>query len=770
MKNKILILILLIFSCESLLAENLNIKSSSININKKDKLTIFENNVVATDKNQNIFKTNYAEYNKKLKYLESKGETTILTSEGYFLEGKNILFDNKNGLITSIEKAKITDLENNSIFLENFEYYTNKKFFKSIGNIKVIDSKNSSYNFSQIYIDEKKREIVGTDIKAYLNDKSFKINEANKPRIFANTVKIKKQNSKYTKSVFTLCDYREGNKCPPWSLQASNMEHDKKSKTIYYDNAVIKFYDLPIFYTPKLSHPDPTVDRRSGFLPPSFSNSKNLGSGIKVPYYWTVGKDKDFTLTTKLFSTENPLYLGEYRHALNNSNLILDFGYTKGYNKTSSTKIAGEKSHFFSKFTKNFISKNNSENNLEVSLQEVSNDKYLKLYKIETNLVEYEKDILENSLNFTHENEDLFFGLNASIYENLKENYNDKYEYILPDVVLSKNLFSSLEYGSADFQSNFKIHNYDTNKISKFFVNDIDWKSKNLIYDSGIKSGLVAKLKNINYESNNISDFKSDPTSELFGAIGYTAELDLFKKTVNNYSHFLKPKALLRYAPGHMRKEENGLRLNHFNVFDIDRLNTTTNFESGMSSTLGFDYKIKKLDQEFNFSGGQIINQKENKNMPSTSSLDEKLSDFIGAANINYNKNLKFSYNFSLDQNYKDLNYNEIGGNLNFNPINFDFNYLQEKKHIGNQKYIKAGINLINSTNGVFSAQTKRNLVTNSSEYYDLSYEYINDCLKAGLIYRREFYHDSELESQNSLMFKITLVPFGNINTPSINQ
>ena len=136
MKNKILILILLIFSCESLLAENLNIKSSSININKKDKLTIFENNVVATDKNQNIFKTNYAEYNKKLKYLESKGETTILTSEGYFLEGKNILFDNKNGLITSIEKAKITDLENNSIFLENFEYYTNKKFFKSIGNIK----------------------------------------------------------------------------------------------------------------------------------------------------------------------------------------------------------------------------------------------------------------------------------------------------------------------------------------------------------------------------------------------------------------------------------------------------------------------------------------------------------------------------------------------------------------------------------------------------------------------------------------------------------
>ena len=42
-----------------------------------------------------------------------------------------------------------------------------------------------------------------------------------------------------------------------------------------------------------------------------------------------------------------------------------------------------------------------------------------------------------------------------------------------------------------------------------------------------------------------------------------------------------------------------------------------------------------------------------------------------------------------------------------------------------------------------------------------MSYEYINDCLKAGLVYRREFYMIRELEAENSLMFKITLIPFG---------
>ena len=64
---------------------------------------------------------------------------------------------------------------------------------------------------------------------------------------------------------------------------------------------------------------------------------------------------------------------------------------------------------------------------------------------------------------------------------------------------------------------------------------------------------------------------------------------------------------------------------------------------------------------------------------------------------------------------------------------------------------------------------TKRNLLKDSSEFYDLSYEYINDCLRAGLVYRREFYKDSELDPEDSLMFKITLVPFGDIDSPKFD-
>ena len=81
---------------------------------------------------------------------------------------------------------------------------------------------------------------------------------------------------------------------------SKKMLHDSKKKTIYYKMQLLKIYDIPIFYFPKLSHPDPTVDRRSGFLP-YLTNSKNLGSGVSIPYFFDINKDKNFTLIEILF-------------------------------------------------------------------------------------------------------------------------------------------------------------------------------------------------------------------------------------------------------------------------------------------------------------------------------------------------------------------------------------------------------------------------------------------------------------------------------------
>ena len=46
-------------------------------------------------------------------------------------------------------------------------------------------------------------------------------------------------------------------------------------------------------------------------------------------------------------------------------------------------------------------------------------------------------------------------------------------------------------------------------------------------------------------------------------------------------------------------------------------------------------------------------------------SLDEKLSDLVGTSNFKLGNSLDLDYNFSLDQNYKDINFNEMVSNLN---------------------------------------------------------------------------------------------------------
>ena len=158
----------------------------------------------------------------------------ISTPENYKIESSDILFDNKKRLVSSKKKSNIIDADNNKINLENFEYLIDSNIFKSIGLIEFEDKNDNTYEFSQIYIDTKKKEVLGTDIKAYLNQDIFKINEKNKPRIFANTVRLNNNQSSFEKGIFTLCDYRKKDKCPPWTIQSSKMLHDRKKKTIYY--------------------------------------------------------------------------------------------------------------------------------------------------------------------------------------------------------------------------------------------------------------------------------------------------------------------------------------------------------------------------------------------------------------------------------------------------------------------------------------------------------------------------------------------------------
>ena len=782
MKNNLFfnfLVFLLLVTFESFSYSNeLKINSSEVSVDKNTQLVIFKGRVNAIDDKNNKILTDLAEYDKKKGKLETSGYTKIITSENYILEGADILFDNEKKKITSSFSAKIIDKDGNQVYVDMFEYFIDKNIFLSKGKIKVIDNKDNKYNFSEIYIDEKKNKIVGSDVRMYLDSKAFKINKKNEPRIFANSMVITDGESELNKGVCTYCELKTKDAISPWSLRAEKIKHNAANKTIYYENAVLQIYNFPIFYFPRFSHPDPTVDRRSGFLNPSMSDNSNTGVGITTPYFWAISKDRDLTISPRIYGRENPLLLAEYRQDFENASLILDTGYTEGYKKTTQTKTPGSRAHFFTKYNLDLIDGENKSSNLEVNLQKVSNDTYFKVHKIDTLLVDQSLDVIENTVNYNYFGEEAFLSANISSYQDLSKTDRSKYEYLLPYITFEKNLVTNPNYGSLDLTSNLRVRNYDVNKQTEFFVNDFSWKSNKWIDKFGFENRLLGSMKTVNYNAENTPEYKTDGSSaELAGVIGFLSDLDLKKENLEKKTtDLLTPKLLFRYAPGHMRNSAGG-RLKYSNLFKLNKSNEIDIIESGMSATLGLDYKKAKQNNDgssgreiLNFSMGQVISDEENESISSSTSLDQRFSDIVGSSSFNINNNLKLNYDFAIDQSYRDINYNELGTDLVFGSTTFNLSYLEEKNHIGDQEYVKSNIDFgINDSNKL-SFSTKRDLQRNSAEYYNFSYNYLNDCLTAGLVFRREFYTDRDLEPENSLMFKITIVPFGNVNSPNYNK
>ena len=310
-----------------------------------------------------------------------------------------------------------------------FEYQLEKNLFSSLGKIKVIDIKKNKYFFKELHVDTKKREMIGSDVSVILDQENFGVSKENDPRFVANDIFISKNKSTLSKGVFTVCKKR-GDKCPPWSLRAKKIKHDKAKKTIYYENATLKVYNIPIFYFPRFYHPDPTVKRQSGFLVPFFSDSTALGTGFGLPYYWAISHDKDITFTPKIYAKENILFLNEYRQAFRNSFLTLDTSYTEGYKETSASKTEGSRNHVFAELDID-LSKNKSyESNLFFKLQKTSNDTYFKIHDINTTLVDSENVNLVNKVNYNFSKDDIYLNISGAMHEDLSKKSNAKYEYI----------------------------------------------------------------------------------------------------------------------------------------------------------------------------------------------------------------------------------------------------------------------------------------------------------------------------------------------------
>jgi len=737
--------------------------SDKIQYLKNKEKIVAEGNVFFKDaKTNDELTSDRIQYSKNIEEMLAEGNVFFKGSDGVTIETEVALYDKRNKVIKSDQPTKMNDGYGNLVLVDMFNYSTKNKNLRSQGNIKITDKYENKYFFDDIFIDVKNNKMAGSNLKLKFKKDTFGDIE-NDPRLVANSAVITENKSYIEGGVFTTCKKR-GDKCPPWKLTAKKIIHDKEKQKISYENAKLYLYDFPVFYTPTFFHPDPTVKRQSGFLTPGVTNSTLLGNSIKLPYYFALAEHKDATLNPIIYVDENPVIQTEYRYVTKNSYSILDASFNQGYKKTSNKKTDGSRNHIFARSDIDLDLETFDESKLSINFQKTSNDTYLKVHDINSKIMK--SNTMMNSsiaMNFSKNNSNL--DINMDVYEDLSK-ADERYEFVTPNYDYKNKLSISEELGSLNFQSRGYHKNYETNKKQTKLVNDFHWNSNDYISNSGIITKFEGNLKNSNYRSKNAFEHKDDKNNiEFAGAVSLLSSLPLEKRS-ENYKKTLTPKLMLRVAPGHMRNMSNdGLKLGMSNLYSLNKIAAIDTVETGTSLTLGTDYNYKDKNnfEKFSLSVGQVFSYDKNADIPRQSTLNEKTSELVGNINYYLNEFSKVGYKFSLDNNYSTLNYNEISGIFKINKLVTNFEYLEENNHIGNNHYINAGLVLELNESNSLKFKTRENFTTEATEFYNISYQYENDCLRAAVEYNKSFYSDNDLEPSENLMFTLTIIPFGKI-------
>jgi len=118
--------------------------------------------------------------------------------------------------------------------------------------------------------------------------------------------------------VYTACEpCKDDPKKPPlWQVQAARIVHDDNEKMLYFEDARIEFFGMPLMYMPFTSMPDPSVKRKSGFLFPLITETTQYGLGVQLSYFWALAPDYDLTFSTTVTTKEGELFQAAWRQRL----------------------------------------------------------------------------------------------------------------------------------------------------------------------------------------------------------------------------------------------------------------------------------------------------------------------------------------------------------------------------------------------------------------------------------------------------------------------
>ncbi|MDB5360051.1 MAG: lptD [Rhodospirillales bacterium] len=220
-------------------------------------------------------------------------------------------YDDQYGLVIARGNVELSQ-GNRTLLADTVSYNERTDTVTASGHVSMLQDTGDVVFGNFVELTDSMRDGFIQDIRILLADRSRLAGNAGR-RTDGNRTEIRR-------GVYSPCDLCKDDptQAPIWQLKADRIIHDKEQLKVEYENVALELGGTPVLWSPYFSHPDPSVKRASGFLPPTLGSSNTLGFNFDVPYYWVLAPDKDLTLSPLITTNQGIDLSGEYRQRFSN--------------------------------------------------------------------------------------------------------------------------------------------------------------------------------------------------------------------------------------------------------------------------------------------------------------------------------------------------------------------------------------------------------------------------------------------------------------------
>jgi LPS-assembly protein len=233
------------------------------------------------------------------------------TPDKMTVEANELVFDKDKNTVSAVGDAQLY-YQGRILEADRVTYDRNTKRVYAEGHAKLTDEKGNITYGTRFDLTDNFRDGFIDSIQTIAIDKT-RFTAARAERANGDI-------SVLQKGTYTACepcaDHPE--KPPLWQVRATRIIHNQQSHVVYYEDAWLEFFGVPIAYLPYFSAPDPTVNRLTGFMPPQYTESTYLGSGVGIPYFVNLAPNYDLTITPTYYSQQGLFGDVEWRQRMAN--------------------------------------------------------------------------------------------------------------------------------------------------------------------------------------------------------------------------------------------------------------------------------------------------------------------------------------------------------------------------------------------------------------------------------------------------------------------